>query len=150
MKTERFGILSAVFLILVKDGKVLLGRRTKGSNWYDGYYDLPAGHLEKDESTTSAVRREAKEEIGVDINPHDINFVCLFHRYYPEDQRVYYNIFFEVSNWEGKPGIMEPDKCDDLQWFDLDNLPENLTPSTKDGLKAYVDKARFIEAGFPG
>jgi len=132
---------------LVHDGKILLGRR-KGSSWYDGYYDLPAGHLEDGESLTSALRREVKEEIDVDILPKDVIFSSICHRHYAEDQTLYFNVYFRVEHWQGEPKIMEPEKSDDLRWFSLDDLPENITPATQDGLKALKAGVKFAESGF--
>jgi len=37
----------------------------------------------------------------------------------------YINVFFTADKYEGTPKIMEPDKCDNLQWFNIDELPEN-------------------------
>lgn len=68
-----------------------------------------------------ALCREAKEEIGLDINKNDLKLVSIIHRY-KED---YIYVFFTTYVYEGIPRIMEPDKCDDLQWFDISRLPEN-------------------------
>jgi hypothetical protein len=43
MSTERFKLRAAAYLLLIKDGKVLLLRRSN-TGWRDGEYTLPAGH----------------------------------------------------------------------------------------------------------
>ena len=37
-----------------------------------------------------------------------------------------YDLYFFVHAYEGTPSIMEPDKCDGLNWFPLDALPEDM------------------------
>jgi 8-oxo-dGTP pyrophosphatase MutT (NUDIX family) len=144
MSVERFKLPAAVFMILVRDGKVLLLRRGN-TGWCDGDYDLPAGHIDGGESLTIAVQRESLEELGIKIGRDDIEFKTLGHLCWPQDKKEYFNIFFEIKKWEGEPVIAEPHKHDDLQWFDLNKLPTNLTPGTKFGLKAYISKQPFSE-----
>lgn len=143
---ERFKLPAAVFLYLVKDSSVLLLRRT-GTGWHDGDYDLVAGHIDGNESLTTALAREAKEEIGIQFNPADARFKHLIHAKFVDD-REYFNIIFEVSEWVGEPAIKEPDKSDDLRWFKLDSLPKNLTPSAKQALAAIRTKTLYSEFGF--
>lgn len=50
-------------LIVNNEGKILLARSHK---WFDKY-TLPGGHIEVGESMTDAVRREVKEEVGLDV-----------------------------------------------------------------------------------
>ena len=50
-----------------------------------------------------------------------LRLVALIHEYQDE----YINVFFTVDKYEGIPKIMEPNKCDNLQWFNIDELPEN-------------------------
>lgn len=147
MTTERFALSAAVFLILVKNGRVLLGRR-RHAVWYDKSYDLVSGHLDGNETLVGALTREAKEEINITIDPKDVRFTTFLHIYHPEDGKEYFNVFFEVREWQGEPTIMEPDKCDDLRWFPLDELPDNLTPGARTGLQAFMDKTVFLESGF--
>lgn len=147
MTKTRFSIPAAVFLILKKDDHVLLMRR-QNTGWHDGDFDFVAGHIDGGESLITALAREAKEEMGIDIDPASAKFVHLVHAYFAEDGKEYFNIFFTVESWAGEPKIMETDKCDEFGWFKLDQLPQNLTPSARIGLKALVSKESYAEFGF--
>ena len=50
-------------LIVNKDGKILLAKSHK---WFDKY-TLPGGHIEVGETMEEAVKREVKEEVGLDV-----------------------------------------------------------------------------------
>ena len=131
----RYECKVAVFLILtrIKDGKteVLLQKRIN-TGYMDGKYDAAAsGHLEKGESVSMAVVREAKEEINIDIEEKDLKFVQLIHPY----QEGYVNVFFTTDKYKGNPEIMEGDKCEDLSWFNISELPDNIIPRIKNVLK---------------
>jgi len=54
MSNERFALSAAVFLILVKDGRVLLGRR-RHATWFDKSYDLVSGHIDGNETLVDAL-----------------------------------------------------------------------------------------------
>ncbi len=131
---ERYQSKVAVFLILTREenGKTeILLQERYNTGYMDGKYDAAcSGHLEKGESVSMALVREAKEEIGIDINEKDLRFVELIHSY-KED---YINVFFTTKKYSGTPKIMEPEKCDDLRWFDIENLPENIFQRIKNVL----------------
>lgn len=148
MRGERFTLPAAVFLILAKDSKVLLMRRAH-TGWHDGDFDLVAGHIDGNESLKTALAREANEEMGITITPASAKFVHLIHGLF-EDGKEYFNIFFAVGDWVGEPRIMEPDKCDQIAWFDLDELPVNLTESARRGLDALRSAEQYSEFGFSG
>ena len=110
-----------VHLLLVKDNKVLLLRRFN-TGYEDGNYSVVAGHVDSDEDLKTAMIREAKEEAGIEITPNNINFASVMHRK-SDDERI--DFFFIADSWEGEITNMEPQKCDDLSWFDINNLPSN-------------------------
>lgn len=110
-----------VGVMILRDGKVLLGKR-KGSHGA-GEYAWPGGHLEYMESIESCVRREVKEETGMEI--HNIRFLRLMNlkAYAPK----HYIDIAMVADWkEGEPQIMEPEKIESWEWCSLDSLPEPL------------------------
>lgn len=144
MTPERFTLRAAVFLLAIKDNQTLLLRR-RNTGWRDGYFDLVAGHIDGNESLIDALIREAKEEVGLVIAPEDVKFVHLSHTQFDNE---YFTVFFEVTKWVGEPKIMEPHHADRLQWFPLDDLPENLTPSSALGLAGYQKHTLYSESGF--
>jgi 8-oxo-dGTP diphosphatase len=136
---HRFKLIPEVFIVVRKDDQVLLLRR-KGTGYMDGFYSLPAGHVDGGESAMTAAVREAKEEIGVDIGPKGLRLAHTMHEQADGHERM--NLGFEALSYEGEPKNMEPNKCDELRWAPINDLPENTVPSVKVLLEQ-------IEAGEP-
>jgi 8-oxo-dGTP pyrophosphatase MutT (NUDIX family) len=145
MSKSRFTLRSAVYLILQKDNKILLSRRFN-TGWMDGNYSLIAGHLDGNETIFRAMVREAKEEAGITVKKSNLIPAHVLHRKSSDSE--YIDFFFVAQKWDGKPTINEPDKCDDLSWFDLDNLPDNLLPYIKSTLENYRNHIPFSESGW--
>ncbi|MEU4575743.1 NUDIX domain-containing protein [Nonomuraea sp. ATR24] len=116
---DRFRAIVDVHVMLVRDGQVLLGRRS-GTGYADGLWHLPSGHLEAGESVVAAAVREAREETGVVIDPADLTFAHVMHR---APDRV--GLFYAVTRWRGEPRNAEPHKCAEVAWWPLDRLPED-------------------------
>ena len=119
---------SAVHMILVKDGKILVQKR-KGSKLWPGYYALPAGHVDSGENQYDALFREAQEELGIELDIKNIinSYVVLRRNYFKIDGKKlepYIDYYFEFKKYKGTPKIMEKDKCDELIWVDINDLPE--------------------------
>ena len=145
MSTDRFKLIPAVYLVLRKDGQVLLLRRAN-TGYQDGKYGLVAGHLEGDELATAAMVREAKEEAGIIVSSEALRFVHVAHRLgrgQPGQERL--DIFFEATKWHGEVVNAEPEKCDDLSWFDVDALPENMLPFVRRVLTDIAGSVAYSE-----
>ena len=143
---ERYKLIPEVFLLLIKDGKILLSRRFQ-TGWEDGNYGLPAGHGEDRETMRQGVAREAKEEIGIDIQLDDLDFKVVQHRWCPDAGNPHARVgfYFVPKKWHGEPTNMEPDKCDDLSWFSLDTLPENTIDHVRAAIEAYKSNKSYDE-----
>ena len=133
MTIERFKLPSAVHLFLIRDGQVLLLRRFN-TGYEDGKYSVVAGHLNGDEEVKAAMIREAREEIGIEISPLDLQVVGVMHRK-SNDERI--DFFLATTSWSGEVTNREPGKCDQLAWFDMDELPENVIPYIRRALDNY-------------
>jgi len=132
---------TTIQLLLFRENHILLLRRFN-TGFRDGEYTVPAGHMDGGETVVEAGIREGKEEVGLDLNADDLTFSSVMHRI--EDvERV--DFFFQVHQWSGEPFNAEPDKCDDLRWFDMDQLPENTVPYVRQALSNHVNGIRFGE-----
>jgi 8-oxo-dGTP diphosphatase len=103
---ERFKLHATAILLLVKDGKILLCRRFN-TGWEDGKYGFMAGHIDGNEPFTVALCREAKEELGIEINPQDVHFVHVQHHC---SNKEYVYMYFTASAWQGE-------MCDGSPWM---------------------------------
>lgn len=127
----RFVVVPAAYVYLLRDGlagtEVLLQLR-QGTDYMDGHWAAAAaGHVEAGETAPDAAQREAGEEIGV--RGLELEFVMTMQRTaydLPIDERV--DFFFTARTWTGEPRIVEPEKCAELRWCLLDDLPEPVVP----------------------
>lgn len=150
--TQRFLVPSASILMLLKNEngkrKVLLQRR-QNTGFMDGLWDLScSGHVEHGESMSEAAVREAKEELGITIPLKNVRFFAFVHKREKEWDLTFYNAYFVCENFDGEPCICEPHKCSELQWFDLDNLPDDLINDRKKAVQAYQSGVHYIEYGW--
>ena len=78
------------------DGKVLIAKRSSDKH-QGGKWEFPGGKVEKGESRRSALVREIKEEIGIDI-VHSARLISVYHEY--DDKAIYLDVY-EVLQWSG-------------------------------------------------
>jgi len=146
MSNERFTLRCATYLLLIKSGKILLQRRFN-TGWEDGKYTLISGHLDGSETVKQAMVREAKEEAGIIIKSVDLHVVHTIHRKSNKNLE-YIDFFLSCDKWQGRPQIIEHDKCDDMQWFSLKDLPKNTLLHIKQAIENYSNRVPFSELGF--
>ncbi len=107
-----------VGIMIFKDGKILLARR-KGSHGA-GEYAFPGDHLEYMESFEECAKRELAEETGIEIDNIRFLFLANVRKYAPK----HYAHIGLIADWKsGEPQVLEPEKSEEWQWYDLDNLP---------------------------
>lgn len=130
--------VSAGAMIFNDEGKLFLSKRSKNTKNEAGCWETPGGSVELMETLEDAVRREMREEYGVEIE---------IIKQFPAEDHIIPN---EKQHWVAttflgklKPGeipkILESDKCDGIGWFALDNPPSPLSLITQLDLKRYKD-----------
>lgn len=124
MNEQRYKMPVSVQIILLNQKNEVLLSKRKSTGFCDGMYGLIGGHVEQGEQVINAIIRETKEEIGVKIKKEHINFKCIMNRKV-DNTSEYIDFVFVVNNWNGTIANMELEKCYELKWFDINNMPQN-------------------------
>lgn len=128
METIKKKVGAGFGVMLLKDGKILLGRRhsdpEKASSELngEGTWTMPGGKLEFGESFEDGARREVTEETGIKLE--NLKVICVNNDKIESAHFVTIGLFSDKFSGEAK--VMEPDEIVKWQWFSLDNLPTPL------------------------
>jgi ADP-ribose pyrophosphatase YjhB (NUDIX family) len=110
-----------VAAIVWRDDRVLLirrGRPPRQDEW-----SLPGGRQELGETVTEAVRREVREETGLEIDVRDVVAVVdLIDRDADQGVRFHYTLIDLLAEWRAGEAIAADDAAA-VQWATLDELP---------------------------
>lgn len=142
---KRHQNVPASYIVLMRGKRVMLQRRCN-TGFEDGKYGLISGHVDKGETFTHALIREAAEEAGITLRSGDLDVAHVMHRKSCESERV--DVFFVARSWQGEPKNMEPHKCDDMSWFNIDKLPNNTITYIKFALWQIKNKIFYSEYGW--
>jgi 8-oxo-dGTP diphosphatase len=102
--------------LIVKNNKILLIKR--GSEPFKGFWGIPGGYVDWEESAEEAVKREVSEELGLTVKT--VQFIGIY-----TDPKRHPNQTIDIAyaaTISGEPKI--GDDAQAFQWADLDNLPE--------------------------
>ena len=103
-------LLVVAAALINDDDEVLLAQRPKGKR-LAGKWEFPGGKVEKDESPEEALIRELKEELGIDVEPHDLEpFWFLSHDYSKEFDFHLLMPVYLVRAWRGEPRALQHDE----------------------------------------
>jgi 8-oxo-dGTP diphosphatase len=147
---ERNKFHAAVYIVLIRGNKILLLERAN-TGYKDGYFGLPSGHIDGHESAITAAIREAKEEIGIDLIPEQLDLIHTQHRYIDKDDKYgyeYIDLYFRSINWAGTPQNKEPHKCARLEWYEQVNLPDNMVPEVRHALQKIAANISYSDFNF--
>src|SRR3954451_22308928 len=118
----RFQLVPAAYLLLTRgkgdELEVLLQLRGRATGYMPEHWASgAAGHVERGESAFVAAAREAAEELGITVEPSEIDPLCAVQRTLPGsddpiEQRV--DFFLSTDRWVGEPSILEAAKCLEL------------------------------------
>ncbi len=133
-----------VHLFLLRGEEMLLARRS-GTGYADGLLHAPSGHLEEGEDVRSGMIREAREEIGIELAPEELEAVLVMQHRAPSGQaRIGWFFAARLAAGAGEPANMEPDKCSELAWYPLADLPDEMVAYCRAGIDAYRTGHHFL------
>ena len=127
--------------MVMRGGTVLLGKR-KGSHG-EGEYAWPGGHMEHMESFEECAKREVMEETGMEIE--NVRFLRLSNLkdYKPK----HYVDIGLIADWkDGEAQVIEADRIEHWDWYDIDHLPEPLFATIPSYIEAYKTGKNFWDA----
>ena len=89
--------------------------------------------------------REAKEELNIELERENLKIKHILHHY--KGNRLKFVIY--ADRYCGELKIGEPDKCEKLEWFNIEQLPENMDKKAKKVLKeikngVFYDNSDFL------
>ncbi|MEK7181468.1 MAG: NUDIX domain-containing protein [Patescibacteria group bacterium] len=128
-----------VGVALIKDGKVLMGRRHEDPEKADsllhgeGTWTVPGGKLDFGETIADGACRETLEETSIKLDPKDLKLASVGNERVADAHFV--TIGFVCENFYGEPKVMEPDEITEWRWFDLKDLPSPMFPPAEKLLK---------------
>lgn len=133
--------VSAGAMIINDRGELFLSKRSQHAKNERGCWETPGGSVEFGETLADAVRREMKEEYGAEIEILE-QFPAEDHLIPEENQHWVATTFLAKFKKGQEPRIMEPEKCDEIGWFSLNNLPAPLSIITKLDVEHHGDKIK--------
>ena len=112
-------------LLLVKNNKFLLVKRSFSEKNYSGFWGLPGGSIEKNETPTDALIREIKEELGIVIP----NFTLL--KKYNTDNKLINVYIYNSSDFDEKKIILNEEHTEYgfFSYYEINNM-KNVIPTT--------------------
>lgn len=113
-----------VAAFIIRDEKVLLGRRSETRPFYPNIWDCFGGHLKTNETLENALHRELFEELG--ITPTEYEFLLTVDEPFPEKNGAGEYHFYLVTDFNGEALNEQPDEHSEIDWFGFEetlNLP---------------------------
>lgn len=138
MKPNNHSVKRGVGVLLVNErGEFLLAQRGEKARSQRGYWENIGGEVESDEKAEDAAKREAKEELGIEIQILE-SLPSVSHSL-PENGENWKSVAFLACIIGDKaPIIIETEKMSDFGWFSLDRFPEPLTEATRADFEHYL------------
>lgn len=105
--------------ILNNKGEILLQRRSLTKKKRPGVWSKTGGHVSAGETVVDAIKREVKEEIGLEINDRDI---FLMHKFKSDDPKFFSYNYIVVTNNKIEDYILQMEEVDAVKYYTIEDL----------------------------
>lgn len=125
-------------LIVDTQRRLFLSRRGLNSRNERGLWEFPGGSVEFGETLAEALRREMREEYGIEIEVGEL--LDVVDHILAEEKQHWVSPTYICRIISGEPHILEPGKSAEIGWFSPDNVPDDLSVVSRVNLEHYLKK----------
>lgn len=122
-------------IIVDSQGRLFLARRGPQAKNERGLWEFPGGSVEWGETLAEALRREMREEYGIEIVVGEL--LDVVDHILEDEGQHWVSPTYLCSLAAGEPVIREPGKCTEIGWFHPDRAPHDLTKISQKNLISY-------------
>ncbi|WP_412032576.1 NUDIX domain-containing protein [Malacoplasma muris] len=126
-----------IWIIIEKQKKILIQKRSKNKSLFPNLYECVAGAVTLDETILQAAIREVKEELDIDLQPHQLNKIL-----FNVDNKICYfmtTYFVKLDQLDLSKINFNNNEIDEIKLVDFRKFKEML----KSNLFTYDIKKRF-------
>lgn len=123
-------------IIIDGQGRLFLARRGPKAKNERGLWEFPGGSVEFGETMADALRREMREEFGIEITVGEL--LDVVDHILKEEGQHWVSPTFLCTIAAGEPHIREPAKCAEIGWFRPGEVPQELTQISRQNLTHYL------------
>lgn len=127
-------------IIVDGQGRLFLARRGPKAKNERGLWEFPGGSVELGERLVDALRREIREEYGVEIEVGEQ--LDVVDHILPDEGQHWVSPTFICRIASGEPVIREPEKCSEIGWFSPGQVPLELTVISRENLERFLGSRR--------
>ncbi len=124
-------------VLVDEQGRLFLAQRGPRAKNERGLWEFPGGSVEFGETLAAALRREMREEYGIEIAVGEL--LDVVDHILEDEGQHWVSPSFICKIVSGEPTICEPEKCSEIGWFEVGAMPAGLTRVTQANLKHYID-----------
>ncbi|MBP2192222.1 mutator protein MutT [Nocardia goodfellowii] len=132
-------------MVFDASGKVFLARRGPAASNEVGNWEFPGGKVTFGERIEDAIRREFREEYGMEIELRSL--IGLFDHILLAENQHWIAATYLAHHRGGTPRIREPEKCSEIGWYELAALPTPLSQISQSNLDKYLRAETRVEQG---
>ena len=117
----------------VKNNKILLQKRSKNKRLYPDKWGMTAGHVTSSETVEQCLKKEAKEELGFDIEKYNPVAMKILKTQNVNDNNFMHYYYID-ANIPIEKFKIQKEELSEVKYFDYDKFKQDV----KDNNKAYV------------
>ena len=119
-------------------GRLFLARRGPQAKNERGLWEFPGGSVEFGETLAQALKREMREEYGVEIAVGEL--LDVVDHILSDEGQHWVSPTYLCTLVSGEPAIREAGKCTEIGWFAPGDMPNDLTQITRVNLAHYRER----------